>query len=356
MLNLSFRFNIGSSILLSYHLKYLRTRTPNMARYGLASHRAIIHPYYKPPQPPAEQPQRPTPLIKSGYPRNQIIGGLNDSVLPMVLGDDPGADAVILMPIDYDGNDLEEYWREQTSGYQALKTCIAYEQLRGDHPRVARYISRDPWAGLPILSRPTGPSLEEFIKHHQGIMYPTGTGNHTVSEKFLPLVLNWSLQALSGLTFIHSHNDYYYNDLTVYNCWLSSDFSLSLIGFLNAEFRDEWGQLNDGRGNCKGPMMRLTELEPRASVKSDLFDWGTFVYQLMTNDEPGEGTSKEVRAQIRQQEFPTLSRNLMGEIVTKCWMQQYDNAGELRGDLVRFLQERGYEVDGDGDTIKDFHP
>jgi len=107
-------------------------------------------------------------------------------------------------------------------------------------------------------------------------MFPTGSS--TVSETFLPLMLNWALQALSGLVFLHSHNNFYYNDLTIYNYWLSLDLSLSLIGFLNAQLRDQAGQLNESGYNYKGPMLRLTLVDPRASVKSDLLDRATFVY------------------------------------------------------------------------------
>ncbi|RFU32357.1 hypothetical protein B7463_g4003, partial [Scytalidium lignicola] len=255
-----------------------------MARYGFGASRPIKHPYYQRPQPPPGQPERPTPLLSRGNPRNRLIDGLDDSVFLMILGDGADADEVILLPSDYvnGGTDEDEYWREQTSGYQALKTSIAYEQLQGDHPRIARYLRRDAWNGLPILARPTGPSLNEFIGNHQANMYPDG---HIVNDTFLPLVLNWALQALSALKFIHSHNDFYYNDLTIYNCWLSSDLSLSLIGFLHAEFRDEWGQLNDGGADRKGSMMRTTIIKPRANVQSDLFDWGTFVYRLLTNED-----------------------------------------------------------------------
>jgi hypothetical protein len=42
----------------------------------------------------------------------------------------------------------------------------------------------------------------------------------------------------------------------------------------------------------------------------------------------------------------------MGNIVGKCWMQQYESAVEVRCDVESFLEGKGYEVEGDG--IKDF--
>jgi hypothetical protein len=73
--------------------------------------------------------------------------------------------------------------------------------------------------GLPILP-------EIFLEHHKDSIFPIGSS--TVSETYLPLVLTWPLQALSGLISLHSHNDFYYNGVTVSNCWLSSNLPLSL--------------------------------------------------------------------------------------------------------------------------------
>jgi hypothetical protein len=317
-------------------------------RANVGGAHAIRHAYYSKPQPPQDQPERPSSLINDGYLRNQKIGGLNGDIVPMVLGGGSEAENVILLPIDYIYNpdDQDDYWREQPSGYQASKTSIAYEKPRGDHPGIARYISRDPWAGLPILARPTGPALEEFIEHHKQAMYLEGAQGSAIIQKFLPL-------ALSALAFNHSHNDFYYNDLTFSNCWLSTDFSLSVVGFLNSEFRDEWGQLHHGHGLRLGPKMRLTHVTSFASVKTDLFDWGTFVYQLMTSEEPGGDSERQIIEQIRARRFPIVSSELLGRVIKKCWTQQYADASEVRRDLLNFLSDRGYTVAGD--TIQNFH-
>lgn len=174
---------------------------------------------------------------------------------------------------------------------------------------------------------------------------------------YLPLVLNWALQALSGLAFIHSHENFYYNDLSIYNCWLSSELSLSLIGFLNADFRDQQGFFHEGLGSFRGPTLRLTRVKRRASVKSDLFDWATFVYTLMTNKDPERdplNAWQDVPKQIRANDYPQLSENLMGKIVRKCWLQEYQNTTEVRRDVEAFLSDSGFELDGDG--IRGFVP
>ena len=77
-----------------------------------------------------------------------------------------------------------------------------------------------------MLAKPTGPTLVQFLTKHEEDLYRSDT----VSVPYLPLIFNWALQALSGLAFVHSHN-------IIFN-----DLKLLLVGFMGAEFRDEWAQ------------------------------------------------------------------------------------------------------------------
>jgi nitrate reductase NapE component len=142
------------------------------------------------------------------------------------------------------------------------------------------------------------------------------------------------------------------------NRWLSSDLSLSIVDFLNAEFRDKWGQLNHGYDRRLGPQMRLIHLDSFAGIRSDVFHWGTFVYRFITGEEPGdeEATEWQIMQLIRAGCFPIISNEFLGlrGIITKCWMQQYTDTGEVRQDLLRFLGRSGYVVVDD--AIQDFHP
>lgn len=99
---------------------------------------------------------------------------------------------------------------------------------------------------------------------------------------------------------------------------------------------------------------RLT-LVQKPDIKSDLFDWGTFVYTLMTNQLPqGNANYHETKALVRQQNFPNLASDLMGDMARKCWMQDHGSVAELRRDVESFLVSKGYEVEGD--KLKDFDP
>jgi hypothetical protein len=101
-----------------------------MARIGPP--RPIKHAYYNPLS--ALNQPRPTPLFRAGYPQNELIGGLNDSVYPMVLDNN----SVILLPSEYEGDNEDEYWRDQVSAERLFQTGIAYEKIGEDDPRIAR--------------------------------------------------------------------------------------------------------------------------------------------------------------------------------------------------------------------------
>jgi hypothetical protein len=46
--------------------------------------------------------------------------------------------SVILLPSEYEGDNEDEYWRDQVSAESLFKTGIAYEKIGEDHPRIAR--------------------------------------------------------------------------------------------------------------------------------------------------------------------------------------------------------------------------
>lgn len=101
-------------------------------------------------------------------------------------------------------------------------------------------------------------------------------------------------------------------------------------------------------------IFRLTLIQ-KPNIKSDLFDWGTFVYMLMTNQLPqGNANYHETKGLVRQQNFPNLASDLMGDMARRCWMQDYGSVAELRKDVESFLASKGYEVEGD--NLKDFDP
>ncbi|RHZ50978.1 hypothetical protein CDV55_103165 [Aspergillus turcosus] len=226
-----------------------------------------------------------------------------------------------------DTADVERVW----------KTTAVYEQIAEDHPRLVRFNRRDPFFGVPILNMPST-TLEDFLDRHKSTMYDADT-NHIVA-KYRPLIYQWALLPLhliSGLSFVHSKD--------------------VLLGFLDAVYqvpgfskryinqlgRYEYEQFHP----CHKP--RWDSL--LATTQTDLFVWGCLIYELMTGSWPGherQQSDAEIRALfLNRRQWPLLETEYLGGVVRKCWDYEYRDAEHLKTDLIRYLRDEGWEVDGD---------
>lgn len=280
-------------------------------------------------------------------------------------------DRVILLPPEYihdpDPDSPEASWRQGYEAKRCWKTTVAYEQISSSssssihlHPRIAPFIRRDPWTSLPILARPSGPPLDTFLAQNRAAMYDEGS--HRVRATFRPLAYKWALHLASALEFVHAQ-DIVIGDLGTAHCWLSASpaLSLSLVGFLDASFRDKSsGVLYLGGTSSSEPFHPLnvrlpgSRRVPEPSVQTDLFLWGCVVYELMVGHWPGheEGASRswdDMSHMIARQEWPELEREYLGEMVLKCWTGGYESSQRLRMALLEFLQAGGWQVKDDDD-------
>jgi hypothetical protein len=284
-----------------------------------------------------------TPANRSNYSRPITLTDskrLTDAFPSTVMVLPLDAHSIIVVPGSYNGDDsLNATWliEDAEDMKRLIKTCVAYETLGVNHPRLLQFLSRDPWTDMPVFTKPTGPGLEKFARHNHVALYPPALNNNFIrlAPEFQPLVLNWALQLLSALRFIHSHN-MLYGTLETRSFWLSKDLSLLLVGFMDAAFRDGYGY----RGYSS---------VPNISVKSDLYGWALFVYRLMTNNNQDW---PEIR-DFPQDGTPSLPSDFpAGEVLQKCYTQQYENVQQLWIDLQAAVTRKGYELDGD--VLKDF--
>ncbi|KAH7550946.1 hypothetical protein BM1_10319 [Bipolaris maydis] len=133
---------------------------------------------------------------------------------------------------------------------------------------------------------------------------------------------SWALHIISALSFIHEH-DIIFGDLSLEDCWLSSDshLSLSLVGFLSAGFRRRTNGVWYHCTRTSGELFHPLEHQSQQSMQTDLFLFGCVMYELMTGFWPGEHTGKseqEVAMMIPRKEWPPLEVECIGEIVRKC--------------------------------------
>ncbi|KAL4735666.1 hypothetical protein BDV11DRAFT_173604 [Aspergillus similis] len=252
--------------------------------------------------------------------------------------------------------------------HRAWKTTRVYEII-GNHPRLVRFIARDPWTALPILEKPWS-TLEGFLERYNAMYAPRGEcGSRSyLKPPYRPLIFQWALQVLTALSFIHS-KDVIIGDLHTHVCWLQSPDSICILGFLDAVYmepmyamrftNDTWGReysfpfhpsLITGEGN--GPGGRWDR--DRATVQTDLFLWAGLLYELLTGAWPAKGRGlEEVRAMLTNKLWPRLGEEKLDRIVTKCREHGYGSADEVKADLGRVLAAEGLVLGGvEGNEIQ----
>ena len=218
-------------------------------------------------------------------------------------------------------------------------------------------LGQDAWTGLPILAKPSGGTLGEYIEKHQSRLYsePLQSSACRIKPDFLPLAYQWSLHLVSALSLIHSH-DIAFGEIVDNACWLSSpSLSISLAGFVTADFKHDGlhyhGSLNSGQSFSPMSLsLRRGDSRIIPALQNDLFIYGRIVYQIMTSQMPGDGMSKsydEIEQMVRDHDWPTLERQYLGHIVHKCWNYEYRDVEELKGELESFLESEGWEIEGE---------
>lgn len=57
-----------------------------------------------------------------------------------------------------------------------------------------------------------------------------------------------------------------------------------------------------------------------------------------------------------RQELPQLERELLGEVVRRCWTDGCESSQRLRADVIEFVRAEGLQVYGDDDLQFDASP
>jgi serine/threonine protein kinase len=198
--------------------------------------------------------------------------------------------------------------------------------------------------------------VADFVEQSRAAMYSTSLD--AVSSRVLashrPLIYQWALHLISGLSFIHAH-DIVFGDLNLGHCWLSADshLSLSLVGFVNAGFRRNTDGVWFDGSQTNAAFFHQLEHQSKSTTQTDLFLYGCVVYELMTGAWPGDSltgkTGPEIRMMILRKEWPPLEDEHMGEIVRKCWAGGFADAKQLKAEVVAFSEGLGWRIDGDDD-------
>lgn len=90
----------------------------------------------------------------------------------------------------------------------------------------------------------------------------------------------------------------------------------------------------------------------RPGSETNLFDWATLVFYLMTGGfllEENRAAAVDVEGGIRTQAFSLLEEEKLGIIVRRCWQSRYESAALALQDVRASLSFRGYEISGEND-------
>lgn len=198
----------------------------------------------------------------------------------------------------------------------------------------------------------------------------------TPSTRVLPeqrhLIYKWALDLISALSFIHSE-DIVFGTLQQDNCWIATeqtesipqDSSLSVYGFVDAAFKnkpeEESIDAREQRGFVRWSPGRHGywymypgewEYSPyyywnvrnkrniRPTRQTDLYLYGCVLYELMVgiSSSTPYAIRSEVARKIKAAEWPMLETEYMGDIVLKCWKEEFASAEEVKVEVERFIQ------------------
>lgn len=196
----------------------------------------------------------------------------------------------------------------------------------------------------------------------------------------LALYYRWALQALTALSFLHSHG-VHAKFFSSQNVWLRADFSLAITGFISAIVNgdeDDHGE-EDGWSGDEWIMYGGDDTvdDGVGSIKEDLFYWATFVWRLMTNEHTNNAHWKRQELwepvvpleggilydtpnaysilgdRHQRQQFQRLEQERLGEVLVKAWTSGYEGIEEVIQNVRDIAKVQGLVVEGDEIEIEE---
>jgi serine/threonine protein kinase len=143
-----------------------------------------------------------------------------------------------------------------------------------------------------------------FARHGSIRQYRENEGQ--ISER---LLYKWALQAAEALSFCHSiailHSDFSCN-----NCFIDASLDLHVADFSGSSIDNKSPLVfysSSHRRPCKDPV---------ATVQTEIFAFGSFLYELATGTEPA---ASDRGLQV----YPDVTHIEFGEIALACWNGQF---------------------------------
>jgi len=195
-----------------------------------------------------------------------------------------------------------------------------YERL-GPHPYITKFIcAHKDMIVLERLKYPLRKHLYDLHEHNQ-----------------LPMthdVVRWALQVTQAIQYIHSRGVMQV-DIGAHNVLLDQYEIAKLSDFAGSSL-DKSKPTVAPSAHSEHPNMPHT----KPSIHSELFALGSMLYEIETTNEPyPDKNEQELEELFKAAKYPDTSKLILGTVITKCWMAQYEDASEAVVD-IRHIQDQ----------------
>ncbi|KAL7933604.1 kinase-like domain-containing protein [Trichoderma chlorosporum] len=191
-----------------------------------------------------------------------------------------------------------------------------YERL-GTHPYITRLLAANQ-EGI-FLERLQYPLRRRLLSLREKQQQPTAQQ-----------AVRWALQTATALQYVHSHGVRQV-DIGTHNVLLDSDDNAKLSDFAGSSLDDSEPTVAPS-AHATHPNISTT----RPSVYSELFAFGSLLYEVETTYEPyHDKNDGELEELYGMGQYPDTTHLILGETIRKCWQNCYSDASEVIADVLR---------------------
>lgn len=196
-----------------------------------------------------------------------------------------------------------------------------YERL-GPHPHITKLLGADEDKGIIVLER-----LQCSLRQH--LFNLRKTGQRPAPADFL----RWAWQTAQAFQHMHARGVRQV-DIGAYNVLLDRDGNAKLCDFAGSSLDGSEPTIMPG-SHATHPLLDVD----RPSVQSELFAFGSMLYEMETMEQPYAGKEEEELERLFGAEvYPDTSGLVLGEAVRKCWMREYTDTGDLVVEIRRLRE------------------
>ena len=144
-------------------------------------------------------------------------------------------------------------------------------------------------------------------------------------------ILRWAAQIAEGLQYIHSKG-VLQADIGSQNLMLDINDNLKFIDFAGSSIDDKESFICSGVHYQAPKQAGQAEYQP--TVGSEIFAMGSLLYEISTTSKPYHDRTEDAIEDLYAQDlYPQTDELMLGNIIQRCWMQQYVNAAEVLDDI-----------------------